>query len=103
MGQITVTNLSKKTEAIELPHQVVCVKAGRCFCNRDTKTSFVYHLPSNKAVKGVDEAILLSPHFQLLEKQKLVKILRPKTEKTKASKGKGKTGKGSSHRKKKGD
>jgi hypothetical protein len=55
MKKVIVRNLGKQMRSFVLTHQDVCVKAGRCFCNKNG-TPMSVHVPALRKVPVVAEA-----------------------------------------------
>jgi len=65
MKTVNIRNLSSRHEIIRLPHQEVCVKAGRCFCEKNGSSGTV-HLPAKRLTTRIPEAILLATDMKRL-------------------------------------
>lgn len=67
MDTVDVRNMTGQTRIVSLPHQDVCVRAGRCFCSANGSSGTV-HLPANAVTPAVPAAILLAPDMKALLK-----------------------------------
>lgn len=105
MRTVDIKNLSGRRQIIHLPHQVVCVKVGRCFCRNGS--SATVHLSANGVAMRIPAEVVNTPDCRRLLKLKpLVKVVPSKENASQAAAPsqleapKGKSGKRSSNRKK---
>ena len=63
MSTIDITNLTDRKKTFRLPHQDVCIKAGRCLCERNMGSSAL-HIFAHKTVYGVNQAVMHAPDIQ---------------------------------------
>lgn len=60
MERIDIQNVGRMPRCFNLPHQEVCVKAGRCLCDAKTGACSSLHILAQQRARDVDAAVLLS-------------------------------------------
>jgi len=60
MGLIDIQNTSNEPLHYSLPHQEVCVKVGRCICDKKTGACASLHILAHQRARGIDQAVLFA-------------------------------------------
>lgn len=73
MKRIDILNTEKVPRHYNLPHQEVCVKAGRCMCDPRTGACASLHIPARSRARHVEEAVLFAEEIrQAVEDNRLI-------------------------------
>jgi len=68
MKKVDIHNVTNRMKTFRIPHQEVCVKAGRCYCRNGIARSII--VPSHDVARNMDEAFLMAPEVEkALEKK----------------------------------
>ena len=73
MERIDIQNTEMVPRHYNLPHQEVCVKAGRCICDSKTGACASLHIPAADRARHVDQAVLFAEEIrQAVDDNKLI-------------------------------
>lgn len=86
---VSVLNSGRSMRIVTLRHSDVCVKIGKCLCDRQGHPMSL-HFPSCKAVKGVIDAVKFAPDSKGLIIIDEIEVDPPKPEESAKKKRKGK-------------
>ena len=65
---ITIQNMTGEALGVPLPHEAVCVRLGRCLCNRETKAAASLTLPPHGRLVDLPAELLEAPALIQLRK-----------------------------------
>lgn len=77
MRQVIIRNLTKQMKIFVLPHQIVCVKGGRCLCRNGSPASV--HVPALRRSAAMPGAVCEAPDIKRALAKKEIAILAAPT------------------------
>jgi hypothetical protein len=71
---ITIQNMTGEALGLPLPHDAVCVRLGRCLCDRETKAPASLTLPPHGRLDDLPPEVLEAPALRQLRKTNRIMV-----------------------------